>query len=250
MDVRRQFSEQNDLYAQHRPRYPRALFEAIAGLCFDRTSVWDAGTGSGQAAVGLAEFFDHVWATDVSQEQLDCAFQHPKVSYELMESEATNFAGVTFDLVTAAQSLHWFEHDRFWPEVQRVLKPNGVFAAWNYTWFSVAPELDQVLHDTVRVPIHDYWRSQVQLAWNGYRDLEFPFERLEIPKVVLEMNWNIEELFAYMGTWSATQNCIREVGDAFFRDAFTRSGELWGDPSSKRTVRMPLVTLVGRKVVS
>ena len=30
----------------------------------------------------------------------------------------------------AAQAAHWFNWDKFWPEVARVLSKDGTFAAW------------------------------------------------------------------------------------------------------------------------
>lgn len=36
------------------------------------------------------------------------------------------------DLVTTAQALPWLNLDLFYKEVRRVLKPNGVFAAYGY----------------------------------------------------------------------------------------------------------------------
>ncbi|KAF8218220.1 hypothetical protein K438DRAFT_20579 [Mycena galopus ATCC 62051] len=36
----------------------------------------------------------------------------------------------TVDLITAAQSAHWFDWTRAWPELGRILKPGGTFAFW------------------------------------------------------------------------------------------------------------------------
>jgi len=36
------------------------------------------------------------------------------------------------DVITAAQSFHWFNKDKTIPEFKRILKPNGVLAlVWN-----------------------------------------------------------------------------------------------------------------------
>ncbi|HYG65995.1 MAG TPA: SAM-dependent methyltransferase, partial [Thermoanaerobaculia bacterium] len=51
-------------YASFRPGYPAVLFERVAALPRHRRLAWDCGTGSGQAAVGLAEHFERVIATD------------------------------------------------------------------------------------------------------------------------------------------------------------------------------------------
>ena len=40
----------------------------------------------------------------------------------------------TADLVVAAASLHWMDHQRLGPELRRILKPKGHFIAWSYPW--------------------------------------------------------------------------------------------------------------------
>jgi methylase of polypeptide subunit release factors len=67
------FSDRADLYAAARPRYPSALFAFIASLADEKQRAWDCGTGSGQAAVALAEHFSEVYATDPSPQQIEKA---------------------------------------------------------------------------------------------------------------------------------------------------------------------------------
>jgi len=56
-------------YRRSRPTYPDALFEALAAVAPGRALAWDCGTGNGQAALGLAEHFSAVRATDPSSQQ-------------------------------------------------------------------------------------------------------------------------------------------------------------------------------------
>jgi tRNA/tmRNA/rRNA uracil-C5-methylase (TrmA/RlmC/RlmD family) len=54
-------------YAAGRPGYPEELFDWLAATVAPARGVaWDAATGSGQAAWGLAHRFDRVIATDIS----------------------------------------------------------------------------------------------------------------------------------------------------------------------------------------
>jgi len=64
------FSGVSAAYAEFRPRYPDALFEFLARESPARDAAWDVGTGSGQAAAGLARYFRHVTATDASAAQI------------------------------------------------------------------------------------------------------------------------------------------------------------------------------------
>ena len=44
------------------------------------------------------------------------------------------------DLVTACQSVHWLDFDKFYSEVDRVLKPRGVLAIYGYHLTGVSPD--------------------------------------------------------------------------------------------------------------
>src|SRR5579864_4799887 len=79
-------------YAAYRPGYPPALFELLASLPRRRALALDCATGSGQAAVGLAERFDHVVAIDASSEQLARAPRHPRIEYRVARAEETGVA--------------------------------------------------------------------------------------------------------------------------------------------------------------
>jgi methylase of polypeptide subunit release factors len=73
------FSKLARRYTRFRPRYPRELFKFLASLPSRHESAWDCGTGNGQAAIDLAEFFTQVIATDPSAEQIAHAQPHARV---------------------------------------------------------------------------------------------------------------------------------------------------------------------------
>jgi ubiquinone/menaquinone biosynthesis C-methylase UbiE len=90
----------------------------------------DCATGSGQAAVALAEHFAAVLAVDASSSQLTRAQPHPRVYYAASLAERLPAPDGSADLVTAAQAAHWFDFERFHAECRRVLAPGGVVAVW------------------------------------------------------------------------------------------------------------------------
>jgi methylase of polypeptide subunit release factors len=63
------FAAVSDEYARFRPGYPSSLFDWLAGIAPARDLAWDCATGSGQAAVDLAERFARLIATDASEAQ-------------------------------------------------------------------------------------------------------------------------------------------------------------------------------------
>jgi len=241
------FSDLSDLYAAARPSYPEALFDFLRVQCEDLENCWDCATGSGQAAISLADIFEHVEATDVSAEQIDFATAHPHVTYSVQPAEHTNFADHGFDLITVAQALHWFDLESFWLEVDRVLKPGGVFAVWFYSWFKVNDEIDAVVEQKLLGIIAEHWAPQNRLAWDHYRDVDFPFAEIPTPKLALTPSWNLSELLSYLGTWSATRRCIEAQGDSFWQDFERSLQEVWGRPDRKREIIMDFHFQAGRK---
>ena len=51
------FDKQADIYVDIRPTYLSYLFSMLASLTPHHSSAWDAGTGNGQAAIGVSPLF-------------------------------------------------------------------------------------------------------------------------------------------------------------------------------------------------
>ena len=105
------FSQQAAEYAKYRPNYPQNLYDFIFKHVKSFGSAWDCGTGNGQAAAALAKKFKHVVATDLSENQIRHADLKPNITYIVCRAEKTAFQNQSFDLVTVAQALHWFDFD-------------------------------------------------------------------------------------------------------------------------------------------
>src|SRR5205814_7608216 len=86
------FSGHSADYAKYRPGYPPALFDWLASLTPTRALAWDVGTGSGQAAVPLARYFERVVATDPAEAQLRSAAPNERITYKVMPAEQTDLA--------------------------------------------------------------------------------------------------------------------------------------------------------------
>src|ERR1044071_4024914 len=111
--VKDNFSNQAQQYAAFRPRYPASLFDFLYSKVKLFNCAWDCGTGNGQVAEKLADRFAKVYATDISAKQLQQAAQKNNIVYSLERAEKTGFADDSFDLITIAQAIHWFDLDLF-----------------------------------------------------------------------------------------------------------------------------------------
>ena len=238
------------LYEAARPTYPQALYEYITRLCATTERVWDCATGTGQAARPLAKYFDTVFATDVSEQQISEAKGSENILYSTQSSESTNFSDNTFDLVTVAQALHWFDYEKFWNEVDRVLKPQGVFVAWGYDWTKINFDIDFLLQDNLYSLLDVYWNPKAKILWGGYEteEVKFPYERIDTPAFSIELNWNLDQLFQYFLSWSSVQAYIKENGTELIENAKAHVTTVWGDPNETKLIQWPIHMLVGRKV--
>jgi len=240
------FSAAAKAYRVFRPGYPTELFEWLAGVSPGRKAALDCGCGNGQAAVGLAPYFGRVFAVDPSDEQIRNAMPGENIEYRVAPAEQTGLGDGSVDLVVAGQALHWFDFDRFYPEVGRVTRPTGgVFAAFTYGLIRVGGEPDEVIGRFYHDVLADYWPPERRHVDTGYRSLPFPFPEIEAPAFELVDSWDLQRLTGYLATWSAVKEYRRRTGTDPLPEVELELARAWGEPAP-RQVRWPLALRVGR----
>jgi SAM-dependent methyltransferase len=239
------FSGHAGSYARYRPDYPPELFDYLATLTPRHEIALDCATGSGQAAVGLTKHFDRVIASDGSVAQLRNAQAHPHVAYLANLAEQPALQDASVDLAAAAQAAHWFDHDRFHPEMRRVLRDDGVLALWTYGLAFVAPPIDAVVRHYYDEIVGPYWPPERRHVESAYRDLPFPWREITAPQFELRLDWDLDDFIGYVGTWSATQRYTKVSGADPLPVLRAEIAPLWG--SGRRPVVWPLHLRIGRK---
>ena len=240
------FSGVSAAYAAFRPRYPDALFDFLARQAPALDEAWDAGTGSGQAALGLARHFKHVTATDASPAQIDQATRHPLVTYRVAPAEVSGLAGASVDLVTVAQAVHWFDRERFWPEVRRVLRPRGVIAVWTYLVFEIAPDIDAIVRRFYSDVVGPYWPPERRLPEERYTTIQFPFAEFAAPDFVIEQELTLDDVAGYIRTWSATRAFMKQHHHDPVAELVRELAGPWGAVHRTRVARWPVAMRIGR----
>ena len=239
------FSAVSAGYARSRPRYPDALFEWLATLARHHRLAWDAGTGNGQAATGLAAHFAAVIATDASAAQVARAEAHPAVTYRVGLAEQSGLPDASVDLVTAAQAAHWFDLDAFHAEVHRVLAPGGAVALWSYA----LPRLDDPEPNAELAAFAEqmapWWPPERRLVETGYATMPFPFDEVRAPAFDVTAEWNLDQLLTYLRTWSSVTRAIAETGADPVAAAGRRLARFWGAEGLARQVRWPVSVRAG-----
>jgi ubiquinone/menaquinone biosynthesis C-methylase UbiE len=245
MTIQNHFSQLADLYSRYRPQYPAALYAYLASLAPGHELAWDCGTGNGQAARGLAEHFDRVWATDSSPNQIGQAISDPRITYHQAEAGHSGLPDASTDLAAAAQAIHWFDLGEYYAEVRRVLKPWGIIAAWTYQLAQVSPAVDSILATYFQDVLGPYWSPRIQLVMESYRTLPFPFDEIQPPAFEMAVDWTLDELRGFLASWSATRPFQEAQGHHPLELVDEALREAWG-AAERRRVRWDLPVRVGK----
>jgi SAM-dependent methyltransferase len=240
------FSGHAQTYRQARPHYDPALFAWLAAQCAGHERAWDAGCGNGQASVALAAHFAHVVGTDPSAAQIANAQAAANVEYRVERAETPSLDDASVDLVTVAQALHWFDLEAFNEQVRRVVRPGGVVAQWSYADCRIDTAIDAVKNRLYVDVLDSYWAPERRLVESGYRELAFPFERIEVPPFELSVNWDLAQFLAYLRSWSATQKYIAAHGVDPVGELEGDFAQAWGNAAQPRRVVWDLAMRVGR----
>ena len=205
------FSIKNTSYNIYRPEYPEQLFNFISNQCEETEFAWDCATGSGQAARGLSNYFNRILATDISEAQLLQASAPKNVLFKIADAYNSGLMDSSVDLITVAQALHWFNFEKFYIEVKRILKPNGLIAVWSYGLLNVDPQINSILYNYHDNIIGKFWPKERKHVVNGYKTLPFPFKMVDVPNFSIELDWTLEQFLGYLRTWSGTKRYCDEL---------------------------------------
>jgi SAM-dependent methyltransferase len=124
-------------YEAHRPRPPQALLELVPPLLARArpSLVVDLGCGTGLSTrfwAGAADEVAGVEPNDAMIEHARVVTRESNVRYVHASAYETGLPDACADLVTASQSFHWMRPERVFPELDRILRPGGVFCSYQY----------------------------------------------------------------------------------------------------------------------
>ena len=239
------FSMQSEQYLKFRPAYPNELYEFLLSLVEARDTAWDCGTGNGQLALELSKYFKQVQATDISEKQIQNAVQRNNIYYKVEAAEKTSFPDKSFDLITVAQAIHWFDFDAFYKEVKRVIKPGGVFAVTGYALLNIDGTTDKIIrkfHDEIVGP---FWDPERKYVDECYQTIPFPFKEIAAPRLHNIYEWKFEQLIGYLNTWSAVQHYIKAEKKNPVDLIKNDMAEAW-EKNTVKTVRFPVLLRIGK----
>lgn len=238
------FSQVAKAYRVFRPEYPAELFRWLAHIAPQRESALDCGCGTGQAAVAMARHFRKVYAIDPSAEQIANAMHDEKVTYQVAPAENTGLPEESQDVVIAAQALHWFDLDLYYPEVTRIARQGAIFTAFTYGLVTVNPAADNIIKRLYYDILGRYWPPERRHVDEGYRTLPFPFREITPPELVMTANWDMNHVLGYLATWSAVKEFRAQTASDPLKATEEELREVW-EQDEVKTISWPLFIRAG-----
>jgi len=137
------------VYDSARPSPPASVVDILCHLArVERPRlVVDLGCGTGLSTRAWAARANEVVGVEgnpAMAAQARAATSAANVRFVDALAAATGLAGAAADVVTVAQAFHWMEPQPVLREAARLLRPGGLFAAYDYDWPpAIEPELDE-----------------------------------------------------------------------------------------------------------
>ncbi|WP_330961128.1 class I SAM-dependent methyltransferase [Photobacterium sp. 53610] len=167
------FSDRADDYQKYRPGYPQEMITALLTITGveQRSTVTDIGAGTGILTRLLLDRGLQVCAVEPNDAMRQAADEllsgEPGYTSLKAPAEQISLPDHSVDLITAAQSFHWFCNEETRLEFQRIAKPNAYLALiWNRR--RLTSPLQQEYDAMLRQFSPDYARvNHMSLSDNG-----------------------------------------------------------------------------------
>ncbi|MEQ8477659.1 class I SAM-dependent methyltransferase [Fulvivirga sp.] len=231
-------------YARFRPAYPETLYNFILANTEGRELAWDCATGNGQVASELSSHFRTVYATDLSEKQIDNAMRKGNIHYSVQVAEQTSFDDNSIELITVGQAYHWFDFDRFHNEAKRVLKPGGTVALFGYGLHAVDEKVNELMHHFYYDIVGPYWDEERKYIDEQYKNTPFPYLEIACPEFEFTAKWSLDHYIGYIKTWSAVKHFEKAKGFDPVDDLEKELRKYWKE--ELKTIKFPIFLRLGR----
>ncbi|MDR0914251.1 MAG: class I SAM-dependent methyltransferase [Oscillospiraceae bacterium] len=125
-----------DLYDSARPIAPSMAAKIIIRH-LSRKPKWvvDLGCGTGLSTAIWSDFAEKIIGIEPNDGMRKIAGErYPDIEFRSAYSHETGLPNESVDIITCSQSFHWMEPSSTLAEVNRLLRPGGVFAVYDCDW--------------------------------------------------------------------------------------------------------------------
>ncbi|EDV20203.1 putative methyltransferase [Trichoplax sp. H2] len=210
-------------YSRFRPTYPPQLYSEIANFVRQRVEespldfAIDVACGPGLCTQPLGQYFKQVKGLDASHSQIEEASSINKVEnvqFEIGSAYQLPCEDNSVDLVTCAQALHGLDEEKFFAEVDRILKPGrGCLALYAYKVCTItnSEKANQLFDHFVNVTLKDYFLKK----WyndNGYAHIELPYkDHARNDEMAMKGSMTLDEFINFIRSWATCNRLLRDV---------------------------------------
>lgn len=149
-------------------------------------------------------------------------------------------------LTPRREVAHWFDHERFHPQVRKALRPGGALAIRTHGLAGIVAEVDAVITDFHSRVVGEFWPPERKYVDAGYRNMPFPFEPVPTSSLRLELQWDLDALIGYLGTGPAVQRYTKARRCGPLDELRDRIAPAWNSGDAVKSVVWPLYLRVGR----
>jgi len=202
------------LYDNTRPACPKYVVDVLTRyLGRHPQTVVDIGCGTGLSTLVWKDAADKIIGVEPNEDMINQAIEsaegYGNIEFVRAFSDNTGLDWSSADIVTCSQSFHWMEPESTLREINRLLKPGGVFAAYDCDW---PPVCDADLDSAYQV-LDDYF-DEIEDSISEYK--KYPKNRhLENIRQSGYFKYAREIVFAN------TENCD---ADRYYRFALSQGG--------------------------
>ena len=206
-------------YAKFRDIYPAEFYDALLsrGFCKKGQRVLDLGTGTGVLPRNLYHAGAEWRGTDISPEQIEQAKKLAesagmKIDFRTASAETTDYPDACFDIVTACQCYWYFDAEKAYPNIARMLKKDGVLVLLYMGWLA---DEDPIADASEKLVL------QYNPAWTGAGDRRHlivpPDEALTAFTVTEQTLFDLNVHFT-RESWHGRMRACRGVGASLTPD--------------------------------
>ena len=144
-------------------------------------------------------------------------------------------------------SLQIFDFEKFYNNVKRIGKKDGIIAVWSYDMHKINPQVDDI-SSQLNVDgeiLGNYWAKETKYVKEKYKTIPFPFKEISVPAFKTTLYWNLLQLWNYMRTWSSVKKYYSENKQDPLDLVKSELKSLWGDELNKKEVTWNINIRVG-----
>jgi len=137
---RSRFTGFGGLYDSVRPRPPMQVVDLVRRYVEEPIRrVADLGCGTGLSSAIWLDLAGEVFGIEPTPDMAAIARRnHPRLKVLDAAGHDTGLDDASMDVVTCSQSFHWMEPVSTLGEVNRILRPGGVFAVYDCIWLKIS----------------------------------------------------------------------------------------------------------------